>query len=76
MESAKSPTGNDEITSKGFLVELANLERKISAGLLDQEVRDVPTDNLCQESTHNAELAKAWKEVNKYIFSSKFLITK
>ena len=63
MADVKSKTGNEEISSKGFLVELANLERKLANNLLDAEIMEVPSDHLCRESTHNMELAKAWKEV-------------
>ena len=63
MTEVKSKTGNEEITSQGFLVELANLERRSVTNLLNAEAMDVPTDNQCKESTHNYELAKAWREV-------------
>ena len=68
MVDVKSATGNEAITSRGFLVELANLERKSANNLLDSEVMDIPTDFQCKEATHNFELAKAWKEVNSTYF--------
>ena len=69
MVDAKSATGNAETTSSSFLVELSNIERKLASGLLEAEVKDIPSDNMCQEATHNFELAKAWKEVLSHLIN-------
>ena len=71
MVDAKTAAGNDEITSQGFLSELANLERKIASGLLEADPKDIPTDYQCDEASHNVELAKAWKEVNRRLIKVK-----
>ena len=63
MAEIKTNTGNQEITSKSFLVELANIERKLAKNLLDAQIKEMPIDHDCPEADQNAELIKAWKEV-------------
>ena len=63
MADVKSTSGNEEISSKNFLIELANLERKMASSLLETEAKDVPTDGQCDEADFNINLIKAWKEV-------------
>ena len=63
MAEAKPTTGNSEITSKSFLIDLANLERKLAGSLLDKDAKEMPIDNDCPEADQNIELIKAWKEV-------------
>ena len=66
MVDAKSTTGNEEISSKDFLLELANLERKIAANLLDTAPKDIPIESQCDEADFNINLVKAWNEVNTF----------